>query len=96
MSTGILITYIMGTFIDWHVLSKICCGIAAIVFVAVVTFPESPVWLQSRKRYRAAQRSAEWLHLEGFGADHQRQIEEKMNEIEGRSVLVTPKFVAQK
>ncbi|ETN66996.1 sugar transporter [Anopheles darlingi] len=69
MSVGILVMYVMGKFFDWQQLAWICCGMACCLFLAVACFPQSPVWLKTRKQYEKAHYSAKWLHLEGFTFD---------------------------
>ncbi|XP_058117297.1 facilitated trehalose transporter Tret1-2 homolog [Anopheles ziemanni] len=69
MSFGILVMYIMGKFFDWRLLAWICCGMACCLFLAVACFPQSPVWLKTRKQYEKAHISAKWLHLQGFSVD---------------------------
>uniref|UniRef100_A0A182PC87 Major facilitator superfamily (MFS) profile domain-containing protein n=1 Tax=Anopheles epiroticus TaxID=199890 RepID=A0A182PC87_9DIPT len=69
MSFGILVMYIMGKFFHWRVLAWICCGMASCLFLAVACFPQSPVWLKTRKQYEKAHYSAKWLHLQGFAID---------------------------
>ncbi|XP_053680881.1 facilitated trehalose transporter Tret1-2 homolog [Anopheles nili] len=69
MSFGILVMYVMGKFFDWRLLAWICCGMACCLFLAVACFPQSPVWLKTRKQYEKAHYSAKWLHLQGFSFD---------------------------
>lgn len=73
MSVGILVTYILGKYVEWRILAWVCCGIACFLFVAVVSFPQSPVWLSTKKRYEKAHNSAKWLHLQGFTYDPKAQ-----------------------
>ena len=79
MSTGILITYILGTCFNWQILGKICCGIACALFLAIILLPESPVWLESKNRYRCAEKSAKWLQLNGFSSDPEKRCQSKLN-----------------
>lgn len=41
--------------------------------MAVICFPQSPVWLKTKKRYEKAHNSAKWLHLQGFTFDPKAQ-----------------------
>jgi MFS family permease len=77
MSTGILITYIAGKYVVWQTLGWMCCSITSLLFFAVILLPESPVWLKTKKRFKDAERSANWLHLEGFERHHLEMIEQK-------------------
>uniref|UniRef100_A0A182Q0V3 Major facilitator superfamily (MFS) profile domain-containing protein n=1 Tax=Anopheles farauti TaxID=69004 RepID=A0A182Q0V3_9DIPT len=69
MSFGILMMYVMGKFFHWRLLAWICCGMAFCLFLAVACFPQSPVWLKTRKQFEKAHHSAKWLHLQGFSID---------------------------
>ncbi|XP_055628364.1 facilitated trehalose transporter Tret1-2 homolog isoform X2 [Toxorhynchites rutilus septentrionalis] len=73
MSAGILVTYVLGTYTEWRILAWICCGVACFLFMAVICFPQSPVWLKTKKRYEKAHNSAKWLHLQGFTFDPKAQ-----------------------
>ena len=77
MSLGIFLTYVAGTFVGWRVLAWMCCGCAVFLLFALIPLPESPIWLKSRKRYEAAERSAKWLHLDGFTSEHLMQLEQE-------------------
>ncbi|XP_053685630.1 facilitated trehalose transporter Tret1-2 homolog [Sabethes cyaneus] len=73
MSVGILVTYILGKYIEWRLLAWVCCGAACFLFIAVICCPQSPVWLKTKKRYEKAHHSAKWLHLQGFTFDPNAQ-----------------------
>ncbi|EDS41795.1 sugar transporter [Culex quinquefasciatus] len=73
MSAGILVMYVLGKYLEWRILAWVCCGIACFLFVAVICFPQSPVWLKTKKRYEKAHNSAKWLHLQGFTFDPKAQ-----------------------
>ncbi|XP_058054248.1 facilitated trehalose transporter Tret1-2 homolog [Anopheles bellator] len=87
MSFGILVMYVMGKFFEWRQLAWICCGMSCCLFLAVACFPQSPVWLNTRKRYEKAHTSAKWLHLEGFSCDPKATI--------GGQLVVAAKAPAQ-
>ena len=80
MSSGILITYIAGSYLHWQTLGWMCCGITAFLFLAIILLPESPVWLKTKKRYHDAEISAAWLYLDGF--DSHEMIERRKAETE--------------
>ncbi|XP_058460214.1 facilitated trehalose transporter Tret1-like isoform X2 [Malaya genurostris] len=69
MSLGILVTYVLGKYLEWRILAWVCCGVASFLLLAVISFPQSPVWLKTKKRYEKAHHSAKWLHLQGFTFD---------------------------
>lgn len=64
MSFGILVAYIIGTFVKWNILGWICCSCAAGLTLIMSFLPESPVWLRGRGRYQEADISSAWLKLE--------------------------------
>ncbi|XP_055594970.1 facilitated trehalose transporter Tret1-like [Uranotaenia lowii] len=78
MSAGILVTYVLGKYIEWRPLAWVCCGISCFLFFAVISFPQSPVWLKTKKRYEKAHNSAKWLHLQGFTFDPKAQQVQKV------------------
>ena len=48
MALGISVTYLIGAFAPWHILSYVCAIAPFIGFVAMLFIPESPVWLNSK------------------------------------------------
>ncbi|XP_026481106.1 facilitated trehalose transporter Tret1-2 homolog [Ctenocephalides felis] len=64
MSGGILVSYILGTWLPWDKLawsSAICVGL---IILVVIPLPESPVWLAGHGKTEKAELSRQWLHLE--------------------------------
>lgn len=68
MSLGILFFYVMGSVLSWHWLAWLGLIVSSCLFVIVLSLPESPVWLKSKKRYEEAEQSAQWLKLTDFKA----------------------------
>ncbi|EAT41278.1 AAEL007050-PA [Aedes aegypti] len=77
MSAGILVIYVLGKYVEWRTLAWICCSVAVFLFIAVINFPQSPVWLKTKKRHEKAHNSAKWLHLQGFTFDPKAQEVQK-------------------
>lgn len=65
MSAGILLAYIMGTFLRWDLLAWMCAGFSLMICGAVGLLPESPTWLLTRDEDEQAVRSRKWLKLSG-------------------------------
>lgn len=63
MSFGILMAYIIGSFIKWNIFGWICFTFTASLILIISFLPESPVWLQNKKRFHHANLSANWLKL---------------------------------
>uniref|UniRef100_A0A182WEI2 Major facilitator superfamily (MFS) profile domain-containing protein n=1 Tax=Anopheles minimus TaxID=112268 RepID=A0A182WEI2_9DIPT len=91
MSFGILVMYIMGKFFHWRLLAWICCGMACCLFLAVACFPQSPVWLKTRKQYEKAHYSAKWLHLQGFSIDPKATATGTVEQKEKQPSIPAPK-----
>ena len=64
MAFGISITYLLGAFLPWHILSYTCAIIPAVGLFTIYFIPESPVWLKSKGRSKEALASAVWLKNE--------------------------------
>ena len=65
MAFGISVTYAIGAFVPFDILSGFC-GIASLVgFICIVYFPESPAWLKVKGLEDQAQKSADWLNIKG-------------------------------
>ena len=50
MALGILVTYIVGAFVEWHVLAWVLGGVPLVFLIWTTTMPETPVWLLSNER----------------------------------------------
>lgn len=64
MATGVLMSYIIGTYLPWNYLAFVSAVFPAALFFFLLPLPESPCWLQSRGLNRAAQKSSMWLKHE--------------------------------
>lgn len=61
LALGVWLTYIIGSFVDWHVLSWILGCLPILFMGGSFLLPESPVWLISKGRHQEAQRSLQVL-----------------------------------
>ncbi|XP_063695878.1 facilitated trehalose transporter Tret1-like [Culicoides brevitarsis] len=74
MSFGILVTYTMGTFLDWKLLAWVCSVISSFLFFATCFMPKSPAWLKTKNRFDEAKQSCDWLHLSGFSLEQPTEV----------------------
>ncbi|XP_057373250.1 facilitated trehalose transporter Tret1-like [Daphnia carinata] len=70
---GVWSTYIVGIFVEWHVLAWIFGCLPILFLCGTVMMPESPVWLLSHGREQEARRSLQ--SLRGKGANVQTELE---------------------
>ena len=61
LSLGILIAYIIGSFVEYDVLAFILAGFPACLFVAMFFMPETPAWLLSQNREEEARKSLQFF-----------------------------------
>ncbi|KAK4011374.1 hypothetical protein OUZ56_020488 [Daphnia magna] len=73
LALGVWLTYIIGSFVDWHVLSWILGCLPILFMGGSFLLPESPVWLISKGRHQEAQRSLQVLR--GKGTNIEAEIE---------------------
>ncbi|CAB0006009.1 unnamed protein product, partial [Nesidiocoris tenuis] len=64
MAIGILVSYILGTFLSWYALAGVSAAFPASLFVLLQFLPESPTWLQIHGRTTEAKSAFEWLQRE--------------------------------
>ncbi|KAF6200374.1 hypothetical protein GE061_006677 [Apolygus lucorum] len=64
MAIGILVSYILGTFLSWYALSIASAAFPASLVVLLQFLPESPTWLQTKGRTTEAKAALEWLQRE--------------------------------
>lgn len=92
MSAGILFSYIVGKYFSWTTMAYLNCSITALLFVAVVGLPESPVWLKTKGRLGEAKKSADWLHLSGFSLEDthkSKEMDGKKEKVLSRKIILT-------
>lgn len=64
MAAGILVAYLFGYFLIWDKLALVSAIFPLLLFVFLIPLPESPAWLRSKGRDKAANAALEWLQLE--------------------------------
>ncbi|XP_046687770.1 facilitated trehalose transporter Tret1-like isoform X2 [Homalodisca vitripennis] len=62
MALGVLISYLVGTFLPWDYLALVSALFPASMLVLLIPLPESPSWLKSVGRKDDAAKSSKWLH----------------------------------
>ena len=50
LSLGIVVAYIIGAFVQWHVLALILSGFPLVLFFGMIFMPETPIWLLANNR----------------------------------------------
>jgi facilitated trehalose transporter len=63
MATGILASYILGSWLTWQQLALISAVFPGTLFFLLLPLPESPVWLRNRGEVKASEKAMSWLHL---------------------------------
>lgn len=58
---GILLVYILGTFLHWNIVAGVSCIIPILALILIVLLPESPHWLIGKGRAEHAKKSLHWL-----------------------------------
>lgn len=76
---GILYTYVLGSFIDWRMLSLSGVSLGLIFIIAVWFIPESPLYLASKAKFESAERSLAWLGREDDSVKFFKEVQTDMN-----------------
>ena len=64
MALGISVTYLIGAYFPWDLISYICAIIPAIGLITTFLIPKSPIWLKNKGKTIEAMNSAIWLNNE--------------------------------
>uniref|UniRef100_A0A182PR94 Major facilitator superfamily (MFS) profile domain-containing protein n=1 Tax=Anopheles epiroticus TaxID=199890 RepID=A0A182PR94_9DIPT len=75
---GVLLEFLMGTFMKWRTVALISAIVPILAIVFLFFIPESPVWLASKGRLEEAKAALAWLR----GWTLKERIEVEFNEIE--------------
>lgn len=59
--TGILVQFILGTFLNWRTIALVCSAMPLLTILALFFVPESPYWYLSKNRVQEARKSLAWL-----------------------------------
>ncbi|EFX87178.1 hypothetical protein DAPPUDRAFT_44016 [Daphnia pulex] len=65
MALGVWTTYLIGIFVDWHVLTWVFCCLPVLFLFGTMVMPESPSWLLSNNREQEARQSLQFLRGKG-------------------------------
>ena len=76
---GILYTYVLGSFIDWRMLSLSGVSLGLIFIIAVWFIPESPLYLASKAKFESAEKSLAWLGREDDSVKFFKEVQTDMN-----------------
>ncbi|XP_039761327.1 facilitated trehalose transporter Tret1-like isoform X2 [Pararge aegeria] len=71
---GNMLVHTLGNYLNWNVVALIGLVPQAISFIIVLTWPESPAWLASRKEFESSEKSFYWLR--GTSAESRKELEE--------------------
>lgn len=58
---GILVQFVLGTFLEWRTIALVCSVMPAVTIIALYFVPESPYWLLTKNRVNEARKSLAWL-----------------------------------
>lgn len=86
ISTGALLSFILGAFVSWNTIAWVNCAFCALLFFMVILLPESPVWLKCKGRLTLAQKAADWLQLDEFNT-HEVEKMTRLNESASEKLL---------
>ncbi|XP_069677360.1 facilitated trehalose transporter Tret1-2 homolog [Periplaneta americana] len=75
-SIGILLVYVMGSVMDWDVVSGVSTIFPLLSLVAFILLPESPVWLVRHNKIAEAEKALRWLRGGGVGIQAKRELEQ--------------------
>ncbi|XP_055550643.1 uncharacterized protein LOC129733099 [Wyeomyia smithii] len=74
---GVLIQFLMGSFLRWRTVALWSACVPIISFMLLFAVPESPVWLAGKGKHKQAQRSLAWLR----GWTIEEEVETEFREI---------------
>lgn len=68
---GSAIAHVLGYYLDWRTISIVCLLPNLISLAIVCTWPESPAWLASKKKFNRCAKNFIWLRGEDEEAGHE-------------------------
>lgn len=74
---GILVQFVLGSFLKWRTIALICSVLPVLTIFALFFVPESPYWLLTKNRANEARKSLAWLR--GWVKPH--QVDDEFGEI---------------
>merc|ERR1719270_10941 len=72
---GILYTYVAGIYLDWRWLSLTGVSLGFVFILCVWFIPESPLYLASKSKVKAAEAALEWLGRKGDSSALMEEVE---------------------
>lgn len=66
LTTGILTIHVLGTFLTWETSALVCSVFPVVLFLMLLTIPETPPWLMGKNRVEDAEKSLKWLRGEKY------------------------------
>ncbi|XP_068626079.1 facilitated trehalose transporter Tret1-like [Battus philenor] len=72
---GVWVAKIIGTFIHWKYIALVGCVLTAYIFITTLIWPESPLWLASKRRFDECAVSHHWLK------GHNRRSEKELYDV---------------
>ncbi|XP_055609067.1 uncharacterized protein LOC129756270 isoform X2 [Uranotaenia lowii] len=81
---GVLIQFLMGSFLRWRTVALCSACVPVIAFLLLFLVPESPVWLIGKGRHRQARQSLAWLR----GWVQEDQIESEFYELQKHMQII--------
>lgn len=89
MLWGILISYILGSFLMWRTLALACCAISGISIVFLLFSPDTPSWLVSKGRCDDAYEILEKLLGPATASEKLREVRDTwdLNQIQTKTKM---------
>ncbi|XP_073992471.1 trehalose transporter 1-like protein isoform X2 [Rhodnius prolixus] len=93
VSFGVLLVYLFGYILDWHLVSVACAAIAAFSLIIIYFLPETPPWLAHKKKFEKAHRTL--LTLRGSKESADKEMELIMQSINNKTNLTFLEYLSQ-
>lgn len=98
---GILVQFVLGTFLKWRTIALVCSVMPVFTIIALFFVPESPYWLLTKNRVKEARKSLAWLRgwvevhkvSEEFDEIHQSLIQKRHHSEKTTSTQFHERFV---
>lgn len=71
---GNMVVHIMGNYLKWNQIALLGLTPQLVGLLIVLTWPESPAWLASKRKFEASEKSFNWLR--GTNPDSRKELEE--------------------
>ncbi|XP_023939681.2 facilitated trehalose transporter Tret1-like [Bicyclus anynana] len=91
---GNMSVHILANYMNWNLVALAALVPQAVAFLIVLTWPESPAWLASKRRFEASEKSFYWLR--GKSAESKRELEELIRAQKEKTANVTSMSLSEK